>query len=72
MIYDGAFFVMRPSMFGHAHIFFSFIMVCTHLKCYITSDVHLIMWKEMIERIKGSKKERCNILLHILPKVFLG
>jgi hypothetical protein len=31
------------SMFGHAHIFSSFILVCIHLKCYITNDVHFIM-----------------------------
>ncbi len=31
------------SMFGHAHIFISFIVICTHLRCYITSDVHLMM-----------------------------
>jgi hypothetical protein len=30
-------------MFEHAHIFFSFIVVCTHLRYCITSDVHFIM-----------------------------
>jgi hypothetical protein len=30
-------------MFEHAHIFFPFIVVCTHLRCCITSDVHFIM-----------------------------
>jgi hypothetical protein len=29
-------------IFGYEH-FFSFIVVCTHLKCYTISDVHLIM-----------------------------
>jgi hypothetical protein len=37
--------------FRHAHIFLSFIVVCTHLRCYITSDVHLIMQKEITQRI---------------------
>jgi hypothetical protein len=32
------------SMFGHEHIFLSFIIVCTQtLRCYITSVVYLIM-----------------------------
>jgi len=31
------------SMFGHEHILLSFIVVCTHLRCYITSVVCLIM-----------------------------
>ncbi len=31
------------SMFWNAHIFFSFIVVCIHLRFYITSDVHFIM-----------------------------
>jgi hypothetical protein len=30
-------------MFGQARVFFSFIVACTCLKCYITNDVHLIM-----------------------------
>jgi len=53
-------------MFRHAPIFFSFIVVCTHLRCYITSDVHLIMcalcekndWK-----YNEPKNEGCNIHL---------
>jgi len=61
MIYDGAFFVMRLSMFGHAHIFFSFIMVCTHLKCYITSDVHLIIYalceKKWLKELEDKKRK---------------
>jgi hypothetical protein len=28
-------------MFGHAPIFFSFIMICIQLSYYTTSDVHL-------------------------------
>jgi hypothetical protein len=45
-------------IFGHAHIFFSFIVVCTILKCYITHDAHLIMYKKVIGRFSESKKER--------------
>jgi len=30
-------------MFEHAHIFFFFIVICIHLRCYIIRDVHLIM-----------------------------
>jgi hypothetical protein len=35
-------------MFGHAYIYN--IVVCIHLRCYITIDVHF-MQKGMIERI---------------------
>jgi hypothetical protein len=38
------------------HIFFSFIMVCSHLKCYTTHGIRLIMWKETIERINEPNK----------------
>jgi hypothetical protein len=34
-------------MFGHAHIFFSFIVICTHLRCYITIDVYVTLLCEM-------------------------
>jgi hypothetical protein len=58
-------------MFGHAHIFFSLVMVYTHLKCYI-NDVDFI--KCILCEIKWSKKlmdKACNILLHILLFFFL-
>jgi len=59
------------SMFGHAHIFSSLVMVCTHLKCY-TNDVHFI--KCILCEIKWLKKlvdKACNILLHVLLFFFL-
>lgn len=31
------------SMFDHTYIFFSFIVIYIHLRCYITIDVHLIV-----------------------------
>jgi len=36
-------FYQEFPMFGHAHIFLCFIVVCIHLGCYTTSDVHLII-----------------------------
>jgi len=47
------------SMFEHAHLFS--IMVCIHLRCYITSNVHLIICalyenqqlKDLINQKKG-------------------
>jgi hypothetical protein len=30
-------------MFEHAHIYLFFIVICIHLRCYIISDVPLIM-----------------------------
>jgi hypothetical protein len=48
-------------MFGHAHIFFSFIVACTHLKCYITNDVHLIMCalceKKILKDLMNQKRK---------------
>jgi len=42
VIFYGTFFVMIFLCLG-MHIFFSsFIVICTHLKCYTTSDVQLI------------------------------
>jgi hypothetical protein len=57
-------------LFGHADIFLSFIVVCTHLKCYITSDAHFIMWKEITQRIFSLKNEKCIILLNVVPMYF--
>jgi len=53
--------------FFHIHNFFSFIMVCTHLKCYTTSDVYIIMWKKTIEKFNGPKNKTCLILFNALP-----
>jgi hypothetical protein len=58
-------------MFGHAHIFFSFIVVLHLLKVLHNkwSSPHYvcIMRKEKIERFSEPKKEGCNILLNVLP-----
>jgi hypothetical protein len=66
MVFDEAFL----SWVFFTFIIFSFIMVCTHLKCYTTSDVHIIMWKKTIEKIKGPKNKRCIIVFNVLP-IFL-
>jgi len=58
--------------FRRAHIFLSFIVVCTHLRCYITRDVHLIMQKEITQRICVLKNEKCIILLNVFPMYFFG
>ncbi len=54
--------------------FLPLIMVCIHLKCYITNDVHFIMcvfmWKEMIEKFNEPKIERCNIIFNVFPMYF--
>jgi hypothetical protein len=73
VIFDGAWFVMSFfffCLFRHAHIFLSFIVVCTHLRCYITIDVHLIMRKEITQRIFALKNKKCIILLNVVPMYF--
>ncbi len=60
VIFDGAFFNHEFYIFGHAHILFSIIAVCIHLKCYTTNDVHLIictLCEEIIETMNGPKKK---------------
>jgi hypothetical protein len=63
-------FILFFCMFGHAHIFLSFIGVCTHLRCYITIDVHLIMRKEITQTNFALKNEKCIILLNVVPMFF--
>jgi len=45
-------------MFVHAHYFF--IVVCTHLRCYITNDIHLIICalceKQQLKDLINQKK----------------
>jgi hypothetical protein len=51
-------------------IFKKLIMVCTHLRCYITSDVHLIMCalcekkqlKDLLNQRKKKKNSQCFFL----------
>jgi len=54
--------------------FFSFIVTCIHLRCYVTSDVHFIICvfleKEKIKRFSEPKKEGYNILLNVLLVYF--
>jgi hypothetical protein len=42
--------------FRHVHSFFSFIVVFTHLRCYTTSDFHLITLHVLICEKKQLKK----------------
>jgi hypothetical protein len=61
--------------FAHAHIFLFFIVVCIHLRCYTTSDVHLIMciiWKETIENFIEPKNEGYNIIFNVFLMYFFG
>jgi hypothetical protein len=64
-------FCREFSMFKHAHLFS--IVVCIHLKCYITSDVHLIIGalceKQQLKDLINQKKG-CNILFNVLPMFF--
>ncbi len=57
-------------LFRHANLFLSFIVVCIHLRCYITSDVRLIMQKTIIQRIFTLKNEKCIILFNVVPMCF--
>ncbi len=70
MILYGAFFVISFYVWACTHLF-SLIVIYTHFRCYITSDVHFIMYalceKERNERFGELKKEGCNILLDVLP-----
>jgi hypothetical protein len=51
-------------MFGHAHIFFFFIVVCIHLTCYTTSDVHLIIYVLYEKKqLKISVKQRMKVII---------
>ncbi len=55
------FFYHEFYTFKHAHIFFSFIVVCIHLKCYTTNDVHFIIdalcEKRNLQKIVDQKKK---------------
>ncbi len=42
VISNETFFLINFFIFGYT-FFFSFIVVCAHLRCYTTSDVQLIM-----------------------------
>ncbi len=57
------------SMFGYAHIVFSFIVICTHIRCH-TTNVHFIlcayMWKDTILKNSRPKKERWTIFFIVL------
>jgi hypothetical protein len=71
VIFDGTWFVM--SFFFNVWActsIFIFHYGCTHLRCYITSDVHLIMRKEISQRIFALKNEKCIILLNVVPMYF--
>jgi hypothetical protein len=46
--------------------FFSFIVICIHLKCYTTSDVQFIMWKE-----KLVNQKRKDVLFDVFLMYFL-
>jgi hypothetical protein len=60
-------------MFGHAHIFSSFIVICTHLKCYTTSDVQLITCalceKKKLKKLMDQKMKKI-IILNVFPMFF--
>jgi len=43
------------------NIFFSFIVVCTQLRCYITSDVHFIM-EALYEKKRFSESKKKDVL----------
>jgi len=49
------------SMFGHEYIFFFFIVICSHLRCYITSIVRLIMCalceKKQFKKVNQKRKD---------------
>jgi hypothetical protein len=61
VIFDGAFFVMTFLYLDMHILFFSFIVVCIHLNCYITNDVHFIMCvlceKKWVKKLVDQKKK---------------
>jgi hypothetical protein len=69
---DETFFVMSFFMFGLAHIFFSLIVICNHLKFFTPNDVHLILMCEMkhLKELVNRKKKECIILLNAFPMHF--
>jgi hypothetical protein len=61
---DGIFFCHEFLMFGHAHIFLFFIVVCIHLRCYTTSDVHLVkcvLYEK--KQLKISLKQKMKVII---------
>ncbi len=54
-------FCHKLPMFGHTHIFFSFIVICIHLRCYITNGFHFIMYalgeKKQLKYLVNQKKK---------------
>jgi hypothetical protein len=68
------FFCHDFPMFGHAHIFSSFIVICTHLKCYTTSDVQLITCALCEKKIlkEAVDKKMKNILFSSIFFLYFG
>jgi hypothetical protein len=73
VIFEGAFFSCIFYVSACTYLKKSFIVVCTHLKCYSTNDIHLIMcalceivfWKN-----NKLKKETCTICLNVFLCIF--
>jgi hypothetical protein len=68
VIYDGAY---EFSMFGHAHFFLSLIVLCTHLRCYTTSDVYIVMYilcktKQLKELMNQKRKNIIFSSIYVL------
>jgi hypothetical protein len=60
-------FYQEFPMFGHAHIVLCFIVVCIHLGCYTTSNVHLIICalyeKELLKEFVNQKRKNVPFFL---------
>jgi hypothetical protein len=60
-------FYQEFPMFGHAHIVLCFIVVCIHLRCYTTSDVHFIICelyeKKLLREFVNQKRKNVPFFL---------
>jgi hypothetical protein len=64
VIFRGTFFVISFLYLGMHIICLSFVVVCIHIKCYITNDVHFIMCalceKKWLKKLVDQKRK--NVL----------
>jgi hypothetical protein len=44
-------------MFRHVHIILSFIEICIFLRCYTTSDIHMIIWTKQLKFLLNQERK---------------
>jgi len=70
---NGTFFLMSFLCLDMHILFFFFIVVCIHFRCYPTSDVHPIMCVLYEKKqLEISVKQGYNILFNVLLMYFFG